>query len=132
MSRLTLTLLGTPQIVCDGTALSFAYRKVAALLIYLAVETRQGHTRAALAGLLWSDTPDQVARQSLSQALTTLRVALGERAVSAVELAEEPYVVCRRAIDAQVLNFEAGGIEALHSGRIDRKPTEAAEPGGGV
>lgn len=83
MSRLSLTLLGTPQIVCDGTALSFAYRKVAALLIYLAVETRQAHTRAALAGLLWSDTPDQVARQSLSQALTTLRVALGERAVSA-------------------------------------------------
>ena len=68
----------------------------------------------------------------LARDLAADELEVGERAVSAVELAEEPYIVCRRAIDAQVLNFEAGGIEALHSGRIDRKPTEAAEPGCGI
>lgn len=82
MTRLTLALLGPPLIMLNGRAISFTYRKVEALLIYLAVERRRPHPRAVLAGLLWPDVPEQVARQSLSQALTTLRGAIGERSGS--------------------------------------------------
>jgi predicted ATPase/DNA-binding SARP family transcriptional activator len=79
MPRLMLTLLGSPRIALDGEPLTFAYQKVAALLIYLAVESQRPHARIALAALLWPEAPERVARQSLSQALTTLRAALGER-----------------------------------------------------
>ncbi|NJN18343.1 MAG: tetratricopeptide repeat protein [Oscillochloris sp.] len=83
MSALSLTLLGTPQIALDDAPLGFTYRKVGALLIYLALEGPKVHSRAALAGLLWSDAPESVARASLSQALTNLRSVLGERAGAA-------------------------------------------------
>ncbi len=72
-------MLGLPRIALDGEPLTFAYQKVAALLIYLAVEAERPHTRSGLAALLWPEAPERVARQSLSQALTTLRSLLGER-----------------------------------------------------
>jgi predicted ATPase/DNA-binding SARP family transcriptional activator len=79
MSRLALALLGPPRIERDGAPLNFAYHKVMALLIYLVVESNSAHRRATLAGLLWSDDSERSARQSLSQALMTLRTTLGER-----------------------------------------------------
>ncbi|MFL5802176.1 MAG: SARP family transcriptional regulator, partial [Roseiflexaceae bacterium] len=79
MARLTLALLGLPRIALDGQPLAFAYQKVVALLIYLAVEARRPHRRSTLAALLWPEAPERVARQSLSQALTTLRAVLGQR-----------------------------------------------------
>jgi predicted ATPase/DNA-binding SARP family transcriptional activator len=79
MARLTLALLGSPQIALDGRPLTFAYQKVAALLIYLAVEAQRPHARTALGALLWPEAPERVARQSLSQALATLRSLVGER-----------------------------------------------------
>src|SRR4051812_43443935 len=82
MARLTLTLLGSPRVTLDGAPLTFAYHKVTALLIYLAVESQHPHSRTTLAALLWPDMPERAARQSLSQALTTLRALLGERAAS--------------------------------------------------
>lgn len=72
-ARLELHLLGTPRILRDGhslTALTAA--KTRALLFYLAV-TGRPHTRAALAALLWGDSPDEAARASLRKALQTLR-----------------------------------------------------------
>jgi predicted ATPase/DNA-binding SARP family transcriptional activator len=79
MSRLALRLLGPPHIERDEAAISFSYNKVTALLVYLAIEASHAHNRQTLAGLLWSDASERSARQSLSQALTTLRGALGER-----------------------------------------------------
>ncbi len=61
-TRLTLALLGPPRIVLDGVPLTFAYQKVAALLIYLAVEAIRPHTRSDLAALLWPEVPERVAR----------------------------------------------------------------------
>lgn len=57
----------------------FAYKKAAALLLYLMLEDRRAHSRSTLAGLLWPDVPEAAARQSLSQALTTVRQAVGGR-----------------------------------------------------
>ena len=73
---LRLTFLGGLRLslaAADITATLPA--KAAALLCYLAV-TGQPHSRAALAGLLWSDVPEAVARASLRQALFTLNKRL--------------------------------------------------------
>jgi DNA-binding SARP family transcriptional activator len=55
MSLLTVNVLGSPQMECDGVALSFATRKTQALLVYLAV-TQAQPTRDGLATLLWPES----------------------------------------------------------------------------
>lgn len=73
VQQLAIHLLGSFEVTIDDRPVTtFSYAKVRALLAYLAVEQR-AHTRAALATLLWPDQPEQRARASLSQALTTLR-----------------------------------------------------------
>ncbi len=80
MARLSLSLFGSLQASLDGQSIAtFEYNKVKALLAYLAVETQQPHSRENLAGLLWPDLPDEVARKNLSQALSNLRQVLGDR-----------------------------------------------------
>ena len=79
MSRLQLSFLGSFQVVLDGQPVrSFRSTKVRALLAYLAIESGRPHGREALAGLLWPDEPEEVARLNLRQSLYHLRKALGE------------------------------------------------------
>ena len=80
MAHLKLDLLGPPEIQLDGKPVSFAYHKVQALLIYLAVEGDRTHTRSELVGVLWSERPQQKALGDLRHALSRLRSALGDRA----------------------------------------------------
>jgi DNA-binding SARP family transcriptional activator len=78
LSELVVNLLGPFEVRLGAEPVTrFQYAKVRALLAYLAVEGQQPHTRASLAALLWPDQPERTARASLSQALTTLRKALG-------------------------------------------------------
>jgi WD40 repeat protein/serine/threonine protein kinase/two-component SAPR family response regulator len=80
MARLSVSLLGTFRVTLDGQPVtSFEYDKVRALLAYLAVESQQAHRRETLAGLLWPKQPERTARHSLSQALSNLRRAIGDR-----------------------------------------------------
>jgi DNA-binding SARP family transcriptional activator len=70
-----LTLLG-PFELLDGGAnapIAITVRKARALLAYLAMAPRYSAGRATLAALLWGDTNDDQARQSLRQALSGLR-----------------------------------------------------------
>ena len=77
MSKLELFLLGTPRVYRDGQEIrAFNTRKDLALLAYLAV-TGTAHSREALAGLLWSDLPDDKARRNLRNSLSNLRKAIG-------------------------------------------------------
>ena len=77
MTRFALSLLGPVQATLDGQLINhFAYDKVRALLVYLAVEAGTAHARDALAGLLWPELPNAAARTNLRQALTTLRQAV--------------------------------------------------------
>jgi DNA-binding SARP family transcriptional activator len=79
VARLTLYLLGPPEIHLDGDPVSGLHSdKVRALLFYLAVE-RELHRRESLAGLLWPDYPERSARTNLSNALSHLRTALDDR-----------------------------------------------------
>lgn len=79
MRRITIRLLGSFEAIIDGAPVTFPYAKVRALLAYLAVEGGRAHSRAELATLLWPEQPEQAARASLSQALMTLRNALGDK-----------------------------------------------------
>ena len=79
MTKLIVRLLGGYQVQLDGKAVyDFETDKVRALLAYLVVEADRPHRREALAGLLWPDRPDTVARANLRQALARLRRALAD------------------------------------------------------
>src|SRR4029453_13739214 len=74
MARLTLALLGSPQIALDEASLHFDTRKAVALLAYLAC-TRHAHSREALAALLWPESAD--ARNALRRTLSAIQHSLG-------------------------------------------------------
>ncbi len=68
MSRLSISLLGTPHIAIDGVPVKVSTHRAIPLIAYLAI-TRVSQTRETLASLLWSDG-------SLSNALASLRTTL--------------------------------------------------------
>jgi DNA-binding SARP family transcriptional activator len=83
-TRFSLRLLGGFEVTRDGRPLSDRCRgKMRALLAYLAVESSRMHSRQALGALLWPEQDEDHARQSVRQALTSLRSVLGDRDGSA-------------------------------------------------
>lgn len=79
MPHLALHLLGSFQVTLNQEPLvRFDYDKLRALLAYLALEAQTPQRRDALAGLLWSERPEDAARHSLRQALSHLRRLLRE------------------------------------------------------
>lgn len=79
-AHFSLRLLGGFEVLRNGRPLTrLCQGKMRALLAYLAAESAQAHTRQALAGLLWPERDEDHARQSLRQALTDLRAALGDQ-----------------------------------------------------
>jgi predicted ATPase/DNA-binding SARP family transcriptional activator len=79
MSRLAIFLLGPFHVTLDGRAVTdFEYDTVRALLAFLALESDRPHRREALAGLLWPQVSDRVARNNFRNALFTLRRAIGD------------------------------------------------------
>jgi DNA-binding SARP family transcriptional activator len=80
MAHLSLTLLGSFQVMLDGKSLvEFKSNKVRALLAYLAVESDRPHRREMLAGLLWPDWSNRDALSNLRYALSDLRGVIGDR-----------------------------------------------------
>jgi predicted ATPase/DNA-binding SARP family transcriptional activator len=80
MSRLEISLLGSFQARLDGQPIAhFRADTVRALLAYLALHAQSPCRRERLAGLLWPDEPEPVARQNLRQVLSLLRKAIGDR-----------------------------------------------------
>jgi predicted ATPase/DNA-binding SARP family transcriptional activator len=74
MSRLSLSLLGPLQINLDSKPVTgFESVKSKALLAYLAEEPGRAHSRSMLAGLLWSERPDNAALNNLRHVLANLR-----------------------------------------------------------
>lgn len=77
MAVLSVTLLGSPAVALDDAPVrGFVSSKAAALVYYLAA-TGRAHTREALAGLLWPETPDAQALKNLRDVLSNLRRLLG-------------------------------------------------------
>jgi len=99
-----------------GPAIVLARKKAQALLAYLIVEPGEAHLRDKLAALLWGDSSDQRARQSLRQTLVALKQAL-PRSIDVLRIDTETVAVDRRAVAADVVAFERlvakGAPEAL-------------------
>ncbi|GAB4280208.1 MAG: BTAD domain-containing putative transcriptional regulator [Candidatus Promineifilaceae bacterium] len=78
MSKLTITLLGTPKFQLNNKPIpQLNSRKAKALLIYLAL-MGQSQSREKLAGLLWGDFPEEKARTNLRGELRRLRTCVSE------------------------------------------------------
>src|SRR5579871_4750847 len=79
MARPILRLFGTFQLEGEsGRTVPLPTKKTKALLAYLAFHHHQPHERAKLAALLWADSAETQARESLRQTLSLLRRALSD------------------------------------------------------
>lgn len=97
-----------------GPLVGLASAKARALLAYLAV-TGMAQSRSALAGLLWSDLPEEPARTNLRLVLTKLRRALPQQVEvtrQSVALAAEQSVWVD-ALEVTRLAGEADDLDAL-------------------
>jgi DNA-binding SARP family transcriptional activator len=77
MGLLRLAVLGPPEVMHDGSRLTFALRKAQALLLYLAVEGGT-HSRSKLAAFLWPDSASHDGRTALRNAIALLRTLLAD------------------------------------------------------
>ena len=124
MTSLRLELLGDLLIRSgDGALVTIAARKSQALLAYLSMKPSQRVSREKLAGLLWSSTGPDQARQSLRQTLSTVRKELSQIAPEQKMLIEEgdllsldPSVTCDVA---ELESLNAAGTEAALARAID-------------
>jgi DNA-binding SARP family transcriptional activator len=120
---LRVRVLGGAELAVSGRPLvELASAKAAALLVYLAV-TGTGHSRSALAGLLWSDLPEQTARANLRMVLSKLRRVLPDHLEvtrQAVALASGQDVWVDAVEVARVAAGERDGGELLAAVRLCR------------
>ena len=93
-ARLTLSLLGPPQVMVNGRGvIGVETPKALALLAYLAMEAHRPQPRSALAALFWPDQPAKRALQNLRQALSRLRKAIEDRTPSGDREADPPHLL---------------------------------------
>jgi DNA-binding SARP family transcriptional activator len=81
--------------------------KAQGLLALLAMSRGVAVSRARLAGLLWGERDEDLARHSLSQALTTVRAALGPAAAATVQACPDGLRLTRDGSDLDVDAFES-------------------------
>jgi predicted ATPase/DNA-binding SARP family transcriptional activator len=121
--ELRVRVLGGAELAVGGRPLvELASAKATALVVYLAV-TGEGHSRSALAGLLWSDMPEQTARANLRLVLTKLRRVLPDHLTvtrQAVALAPGRPVWVDAVEVARVAAGERDGGELLAAVRLCR------------
>src|SRR5947209_2591358 len=107
MARLSLSLLGSFQVrVVAGPPLDLPAKKAQALLAYLAVAPGRAHSRDKLAGLLWGNTGDEHARNSLRHALVALRKALPLTKPASLVVEGHTLALNPQAVDVDVAAFE--------------------------
>lgn len=89
MANLSLTLFGPGVLSLDDQIIRLHSAKTLALLAFLAIESDRPHHRARLAELLWGHCSDASARQSLRQALYSLKTVAGGRLHSCLDTNHE-------------------------------------------
>jgi DNA-binding SARP family transcriptional activator len=110
MSSMRLELLGDLLIrSSDGSLVTIGSKKSQALLAYLAIKPGQHVSREKLAGLLWSSTGPDQARQSLRQTLSSVRKDLSHIAPDHKLLIEESDLL---SLDRSV-SCDAAEMESL-------------------
>jgi TolB-like protein/DNA-binding SARP family transcriptional activator len=107
MAYLDVRLLGGFEARLDtGQKITLSTRKAEALLAYLACAPDKARSRDQLAGLLWSDRAEAQAKNSLRQALTSLRHGLQENGTTVVMTNGESIALESSAVAVDVLEFE--------------------------
>jgi DNA-binding SARP family transcriptional activator len=102
--RFTLRLLGPFELSHPQRGvIHIGQKKAEALLAFLALQTRPA-SREVLADLLWGETAQEQARQSLRQALSAIRRAAGE---DLVVTTRETVALNREWIDVDVSDLES-------------------------
>ncbi len=116
---LTLSLLGSFRLLRGATELRLRNRKARAALAAIALAEGQQLTRERLAGLLWSEFPEEKARASLRQVVHEMREVLPPGTVQAerLSIALTPGVLL---IDIDTV------VEALRLGRLDQRLLDLA------
>ncbi|MFL0800499.1 MAG: winged helix-turn-helix domain-containing protein [Agarilytica sp.] len=79
MARLSIYLHGPYEIYLDDVKVDGLYSQARALLAFLVIESHRKHSREKLSEMLWPDDPRDLAKQNLRQAISRLRLALGDR-----------------------------------------------------
>jgi DNA-binding SARP family transcriptional activator len=128
MTRLYLELLG--GFICRtaaGNRIEFPTRKVRGLLAYLALNAGRPQPRERLAGLLWDDRPEALARANLRKTLARLRAALPAAARDCLIGDAGEIGLQRERIEVDALRFERlaadGTPETLErAAGLDRGP----------
>ena len=119
MAVLHLELLGDFRLRTEtGSLVTISARKSQAMLAYLGVKPSQLVSRDKMAGLLWSSTAPEQARQSLRQTLSTLRRELAAVSPQKVLVEEGDFLsLDASAVHCDVVEFETlvatGTPEAL-------------------
>ena len=107
MLPLRLNLLGGFEArLGTATSVILARRKAQALLAYLALQPGQVHLRDKLAALLWGESMDGQARQSLRQALLAIKQALPRHAGEILTIRTDTVKLNDAAVDVDVAAFE--------------------------
>jgi DNA-binding SARP family transcriptional activator len=117
MSGVNLVLFGGFEVLLpSGRHVKLAARKAQALLAYCALRPGS-HLRQTLATLLWGESSDDRARNSLRQTLFVLRAGLGERTSEFLRIEADTIATNPAAFDLDVRAFERlaaeGTVQAL-------------------
>ena len=115
--------LGPIQVTIDGVPApnDLLWSRNIGLLLYLARAPARRCTRERAIGLFWPDKAQGAARQSLRQALSTLRGALGDMLRTSggqLELAADGFEIDTDRFDARVAAGDWGGAAALVRGKF--------------
>lgn len=101
----------------DGRPVVLNLRKAEAMIAYLALAPGQSSSRERLAALLWGDSDQGRARQSLRQAIFALTKALAQRDLSLLRLESQAVRLADNALSVDAVEFDRliadGSKEAL-------------------
>ena len=121
MPILHLELLGDFRLRSEsGSLVTISARKSQAMLAYLAVKPGQLVSRDKMAGLLWSSTAPEQARQSLRQTLSTMRRELAAVSPQKILVEEGDFL----SLDASLVHCDVVEFETL----IANGTAEALDP----
>lgn len=110
MAVLHLELLGDFRLRTEsGSLVTISAKKSQAMLAYLAVKPSQLVSRDKMAGLLWSSTAPEQARQSLRQTLSTLRKELAQVSPQKILVEEGDFL----SLDASLIHVDVVEFESL-------------------
>jgi TolB-like protein/DNA-binding SARP family transcriptional activator len=98
---------GFELVLSDGSIPGRLGPKAQGLLAFLAVNRGTTVSRGRLAGLLWGERDEELARHSLNQALSTVRAALGPTAADMLQTCPDGLLLAREGLELDVAAFES-------------------------